>query len=76
MPHKDMKHLDGAIIGHINNTQAPKYQVGDKVLKGKKLLTIESVKYGSYSNKYYYTFENYHLWAYENEIKPYQEKTV
>lgn len=53
--------------------QQPKYKVGDKVLNGKKVLIVESVKFGNYSKKYYYTFVNYHLWAYENEIKPYKE---
>lgn len=52
----------------------PKYKVGDKVLKGKKVLTVENVKFGPYSKKFYYEFVNYHLWAYENEIKPYKKE--
>ncbi len=52
----------------------PKYKVGDQVLKGKKVLTIEEVKFGKHSKRYYYIFKNYHLWAYENEIKPYKKE--
>lgn len=47
-----------------------KYNIGDKVKRVKKVLTVDTVQFSNYARKYIYTFENYHLWAYENEIMP------
>ena len=51
-----------------------KFKVGDKVLKGKKVLIVERIYWSKIRNKFYYSFKNYHLWFYENEIKEYKEE--
>ena len=51
-----------------------KYNIGDKVVKGKKVLIVKEIFFTKRLNEYYYTFEKYPYFEYEHSLKPYKEK--